>query len=47
MATLLEQVFGVGFLKVPASKFVAWNLRGDGEDWNPAAVIVVKSVDQM
>ena len=37
----------MGFLKIAAADFRAGNLRGDGEDRDPAAVTVVEAVDQM
>ena len=47
VAALREEMFRVSFLKVSAADFIAWNLRRDGEDRNPAAVTVVEPVDQM
>ena len=47
MAALRKEMLRVGLLKVCAADFVAWNLRGDGEHRNTAAVAVVESVDQV
>jgi hypothetical protein len=47
VAALREEVFRLGFLKISAADFTAGNLRGDGENWDAAAMGVVKPVDQM
>jgi hypothetical protein len=47
MAALREEMFGVSFLKIPAADFVAWNLRGNGQDGHAATMAVVEPVDQM
>src|SRR6266403_3652338 len=47
VAALGEKMFRMRFLKIAAADFLTWNLRGDGENGNAAAVAVVKPVDQM
>ena len=47
VAALREEMFRMGFLEVPASYFIAGDLRRDGEDGNPAALTVVETIDQM
>jgi len=47
MAALREKMFGMRFLKIAAADFLTWNLRGDGENGNAAAVAIVKPIDQM
>src|SRR6266404_7271911 len=47
MAALRKKMFRMRFLKIAAANFLTWNLRGDGENGNAAAVAVVKPVDQM
>ncbi len=47
MTALREQMFRVRFLKISAPDFLAWDLRGNREHWNPAAVTIVETVDQM
>ncbi len=47
MAALGEEMLRVGFLKIAAADFSAWNLRSYGENRNTATVTVVEPVDQM
>src|SRR5437588_9326661 len=47
VAALREKIFRMRLLKVAAANFLTWNLRGDGKNWNTAAVTIVKSIDQM
>ena len=47
ITALGEEMFRLGFLKISAADFMAWNLRRDGEDGDTAAMTVVESVDQM
>ena len=47
MAALREEMFRMRFLKIAAANFLTWNLRGDGDNRDTAAVTIVKSVDQM
>jgi hypothetical protein len=45
VAALREEMFWFGLLKIPASDFIAGNLRRDGQDRNPAAVTVIEPID--
>src|SRR5205807_7478181 len=47
MAALGEQMFRVGFLKISAAYFTAWNLRRYRQHWNTAPVAIVEPIDQM
>ena len=47
MAALREKMFRMRFLKIAAADFLTWNLGGDGENGNAAAVAIVKPIDQM
>jgi hypothetical protein len=47
MAALREKMFRMRFLKIAAADFLTWNLSGDGENGNAAAVAIVKPIDQM
>src|SRR5207244_2086100 len=47
VAALREKIFRMRLLKIAAANFLTWNLRGDGKNWNTAAVTIVKSIDQM
>ena len=47
VAALREKIFRMRLLKIAAANFRTWNLRGDGKNWNTAAVTIVKSIDQM
>ena len=47
VAALLEEMFRVGLLEVPAPQLRARNLGGDGDHGNPVALAIVEAVDQM
>ncbi len=47
VAALREELFRVGLLEVSAPDFAGWNLRGDRENGNAAAMTVVEAVDQV
>src|SRR4051812_5852715 len=47
MAALREEMLGISLLKISAANFPARYLGGDGEDWNAAALTVVKAINQM
>jgi hypothetical protein len=47
MAALREEMFRASFLKISAADFMAWNLSRDGKDWNPVAMTVVETVNQV
>src|SRR5271168_4203117 len=47
MTTIFEQDVWPGFLEVIASKFFAGHLRCDGHHWHPAAMAIVKTIDEV
>src|SRR5262249_28867564 len=47
MSALSKRDLGLGFLKIAASNLCDRNLRGYRQDWNPTAVGVVESIDQV
>src|SRR6476661_8779699 len=47
IAAFGEELFRIGFLKIPAAYFTTWNLGGDGEHWHTTSVAIVKPIDQM
>src|ERR1700756_4760632 len=47
MTALGEEMLRVGFLKISASYFAAWNLRRNRQHRDTTAMAVVESVDQM
>src|SRR5271165_2011380 len=47
MAAIAKKLVGMGFLKVVAADFLAWNLRRNGQNWHATALAVVEPVDQV
>src|ERR1700745_4457907 len=47
MAALREAMFRASFLKISAADCRAWSLSRDGKDWNPVAMTVVETVNQV